>query len=309
MERPIGGRRFCAIDPRVSDAAAPVEGRLAYWTWGLGAFALAWLAAWLALFPHPLALAREHGALVPVGFLVAIVANATAIGGGIFFIPILVFGYGLSPVVALQLSIAGQAFGLTTGALAWLRRGLVPRSALRAALPASLAGATLSALVVHASPALVKALFGPVSVLLGALTLGLLDPPVERDAVPDSASGPLRLVAGLGGLVSGWVAIGAGELPAAWLMLRHHLRADRAIGLGVALLSAASIWLCALHAFVLDGIPWERALFLVLGTVFGARLGPWLGQHVPPRRLKQLFGGVAIADGLLFVAQFWLAGR
>ena len=106
-----------------------------------------------------------------------------------------------------------------------------------------------------------------------------------------------------GGCVSGWVAIGAGELAAAFLMLVHHVRADRSIGLGVVLLSAASLWLCAIHTFLLDGIPWEMAAFLVLGTVFGARLGPWLAQYVAPRRLKLLFGIVAIADGVLFVVQ------
>jgi uncharacterized membrane protein YfcA len=290
------------------NAASGAEGRLSYWSFGLVAFAAAWLAWWLFGFTHPLALAREHGALALVGFAVAVVANATAIGGGIFFIPILVFGYGLPAVEALELSIAGQAFGMTSGALGWLRRGLVPRAALGGALIPVLAGATVSALLVHASPALVKGMFGPVSVLLGALTLRLLDPPVERDEVPASARAPLRLVGGVGGLVSGWVAIGAGELPAAYLMLRHHLRPERAIALGVALLSAASLWLCALHSFVLDGIAWEQALFLVLGTVFGARLGPWLAQWVAPRRLKQLFGAVAIADGLLFVAQFLRAG-
>ena len=154
-----------------------------------------------------------------------------------------------------------------------------------------------------------KGLFGPVSIALGALALWLLDPPAEREAVPAEALLPLRAVAFAGGLLSGWVAIGAGELVAAFLMLVHHLRADRAIGLGVVLLSAASLWLCGIHTFWLDGIPWEMALFLVLGTVFGARLGPWLGQHVRPRRLKQAFGALAIADGLLFVAQGWLAGR
>ena len=93
---------------------------LRYWTPGFAVFAAAWLAAWWLGFADPLAEARAHGFLVLVGFAVAIVANATAIGGGIFFIPILVFGYGLSPLVAVKLSIAGQAFGMTSGAIGWL---------------------------------------------------------------------------------------------------------------------------------------------------------------------------------------------
>jgi uncharacterized membrane protein YfcA len=289
-------------EPIAPLAAAPDGERpLRYWSAGLAVFALAWLAWWWLGFAEPLALAREHGALVAVGFAVAVVANATAIGGGLFFIPILVFGWGLSPLVALQLSIAGQAFGMTSGAIGWLRRGVVPRAALRWAVPAALAAASASSLLVHPSAALVKGAFGPVSIALGLLTLRTLDPPAERDAVPRAARWPLGAAAAVGGLLSGWVAIGAGELPAAYLMLAQHLRADRAIGLGVVLLSAVSLWLCAIHALLLDGLPWQMALFLVLGTVFGARLGPWLGQRVAPRRLKQLFALVAIADGALFL--------
>ena len=155
-----------------------------------------------------------------------------------------------------------------------------------------------------------KGLFGPVSIGLGALALRREGAPARRDALPAEALGPLRFVAGAGGMLSGWVAIGAGELSAAYLMLAHQLRPDRAIGLGVVLLSAASIWLCGIHTLLLDGIPWRWRSSSVLGTVFGARLGPWwLAQRVPPRRLKQLFGAVAIADGLLFVASAWLGGR
>jgi uncharacterized membrane protein YfcA len=289
--------------------ANPATGRplhgLRYWTPGFAVFGAGWLAAWWLGFADPVAEAREHGFLVLVGFAVAIVANATAIGGGIFFIPILVFGYGLAPPVAVKLSIAGQAFGMTSGAIAWLRRGIVPAAALRAAIPPVLAGATLSSLAFHPSPELVKVVFGPVSIALGALALSLLDPPAEHDAPPPSALLPLRFVAFAGGCVSGWVAIGAGELAAAFLMIAHHVRADRSIGLGVVLLSAASVWLCGIHVLLLEGIPWDMAAFLVLGTVFGARLGPWIAQYVAPRRLKLLFGLVAIADGVLFLVQVW----
>jgi hypothetical protein len=122
--------------------ANPAAGRpapkLSYWTPGFAVFGAAWLAAWGLGFADPIAEAREHGFLVLVGFAVAIVANATAIGGGIFFVPILVFGYGLSPAVAVQLSIAGQAFGMTSGAIGWLRRGrhvFDPRSGRTRSVP------------------------------------------------------------------------------------------------------------------------------------------------------------------------------
>ena len=301
---PGPGATAVPADAGATGSASPsAKARLRYWTPALGVFALAWLVAWLALAPAPLALAREHGALVAVGFAVAVVANATAVGGGLLFIPIMVFGYGVAPLEALKLSIAAQAFGMTSGALGWLRRGAVPRAALAATLPLALAGATVSALLVHASPDLVKAVFGPVSIALGASTLALAGARADGAVIPATAHPALRAAAAVGGLASGWVAIGAGELPAAYLMLRRRLRADVAIGLGVVLLAATSIWLLGLHLAALGGVPWQPALFLVLGCVFGARLGPWLADRVPPAALRRLFGAVAIGNGLLFVWQ------
>ena len=51
--------------------------------------------------------------LTVLAFLTASVANATAIGGGFLFMPLFIFIYQLAPVMALKLSIATQAFGMT----------------------------------------------------------------------------------------------------------------------------------------------------------------------------------------------------
>jgi len=53
----------------------------------------------------------------------------------------------------------------------------------------------------------------------------------------------LCLISLLGGLITGWVAIGEGEIIAAFCMLAYGLDANRAIGLGVVLLSINSILL------------------------------------------------------------------
>ena len=60
--------------------------------------------------------------LTMVAFIAASVANATAIGGGFLFMPLFIFIYQLTPPLALKLSIATQAFGMTSGALTWGRK-------------------------------------------------------------------------------------------------------------------------------------------------------------------------------------------
>ena len=78
---------------------------------------------------------------------------------------------------------------------------------------------------------------------------------------------------------------------------------DRAIGLGVALLAISSVVLTLVHWLFLGGIPWRMAAFVILGAVFGARLGPVVVHRFPPRVVKVGFAVVAIAHGLLFIWQ------
>ena len=282
-------------------AAAPP---LRYFGWWFPVFFACWLAAYLWLAPEPVALAGRYWPLVVVGFCGAVLGNATAVGGGLVFVPVMIFAYRLDPVASLQLALVSQAFGMTSGAVGWLRRGAVPLGLLPVAIPAMLAGATFSTLVVRPNPTLVKGLFGPVSILVGLLVLYLLDHHGEgAAAVPRRALLPLAGVALAGGVLTGWVAIGEGEVVAAFLMLAYGLAAERGIGLGTVLLSANSIYLAILHATLVGGVPWEMAAFTILGCTFGGRLGPFLAQRVSPRRLRVTFAVIAIADGSLFVWQ------
>lgn len=279
--------------------------RLRYWVWWLPAFALIWAAAVAWRMPHPATALGEHWPLIGVGFLGAMIGNATAIGGGLVFIPVMMLIYQVPPVESLMLALATQAFGMTSGAVSWTKMGALPgRQALGWILPASLLGATFSTFVIHPNSLLVKGLFGPVSILIGVTVLYLLKQRGERDEIPAGAGPALTVIGFLGGLLTGWVAIGVGELLAAFLMLRYRLHPEKSIGLGVVALSVTSIYLALLHT-LRGAIPWEMAAFLALGAVFGARFGPFLCQWVRVRTLKLAFAAVAIVDGALFVWQYW----
>ncbi len=233
--------------------------------------------------------------------------NISAVGGGIVFIPVIMFIFHLPPVTALKIALASQSWGMTSGAIGWIQKKVVPLRALRIAIPGLLIGSTISSLVIHPSALLVKLLFGPVSILLGVLTIVLslraATAPGKTD-IPSEATIPLFLIAIVGGLITGWVAIGEGEVVAALLMLAYGVEVTACIGLGVVLLSVNSIFLTILHQFLLGGIPWDIAAFTGFGCVFGARLAPWLSRHANPIALKSIFAAIAICDGTLFVVQY-----
>ena len=182
-----------------------------------------------------------------------------------------------------------------------------PLNALKAAVPGLLIGSTVSSLIIHPSGLLVKLLFGPVSILLGLLTLTLMRkarPGKGRADVRPGRAGrcfspPFRAV-----FITGWVAIGEGEVVAAFLMLVYGVDVTASIGLGVVLLAINSIYLTLVHQFFLGGIPWDYAAFTGFGAVFGARLAPWLSHHAGPDTLKAIFAAIAIGDGIVLVVQY-----
>jgi uncharacterized membrane protein YfcA len=143
--------------------------------------------------------------------------------------------------------------------------------------------------------------------LLGVLTIVLSRRAAKSGAVaeiPANAAGPLFVIALVGGLITGWIAIGEGELVAALMMLVYRVNVAACIGLGVVLLSINSIFLTLLHHVFLGGIPWDYAAFTGLGCVFGARLAPFLSRRSNPMVLKTIFAAIAICDGVLFIVQY-----
>lgn len=275
---------------------------------GLGGF-LTWSFVYFSLMPNAVATLASNWAFTLVGFVGAIIGNTTAIGGGLVFIPILIFGYHLEPVTSLKIAIVSQAFGMTSGAIAWSIKKKVPWYVVPWAVPGLLIGSSISSLVIHPNAMLVKGLFGPVSIFLGTLLLVMVFRKA-KDEESYSWSGKAKaatIFASLvGGLLTGWVAIGEGEIVAATLMLAFGFPAQRSIALGVVLLSFTSLYLATLHITVLGGVPWEIAAFTGPGCVIGAQLAPALTERVNQRALKAYFAVVAILDGFLFLYQFLL---
>jgi uncharacterized membrane protein YfcA len=289
-----------------------MERHFRYWSWWLLLFASVWTTGYFSLAHDPVALFKQNWVFIPVGFCGAILGNISAVGGGIVFIPIIIFLFHLPPVTALKIALASQSFGMTSGAIGWIQKRVVPLRVLKLTVPSLLIGSAISSLVVHPSALLVKLLFGPVSIVLGVLTIVLSRKAAKTAAgmeVPANSAVPLFLISFIGGLITGWIAIGEGELVAALLMLVYGVNVVTCIGLGVLLLSINSIFLTLLHNFFLGGIPWNIAAFTGLGCVFGARLAPYLSRRSNPLVLKTIFAVIAICDGILFIVQYFIIHR
>jgi len=175
-----------------------------------------------------------------------------------------------------------------------------------------LIGSTISSFVIHPSALLVKAFFGPVSVLVGAITILFViinRSAQSRDDIPNDTRWPLLITSIIGGIITGWIAIGEGELVAALLVLRYNVNASVSIAFGVVLLSINSIYLAIVHTIFLGGLPWKYIIFTGAGAVIGARIAPWFTNIWNNNVFKIVFAIIAIADGSLFILQFVLSRK
>ena len=264
---------------------------------------LSWLVVYIGAVPDPARLAAKNWPLIFVGVGGAIIGNITAIGGGLVFIPVLMFVYHTDPVSALKLAFVTQSVGMTSGASGWIQREEVSLRLLKWTVPSLILGTTVSTFLLHPQPMLVKGLFGPVAVLAGFLTLATLNRTGRLGELPSTARVPVFIVSFVGGLITGWVAIGEGEIIAAFCLIAYGLNANKAIALGVVLLSINSLLLAGLHSLYFGGVPWDMALFTMLGVLWGGRLGPFLAQWIPAQGIKKVFGWIALLDGLLITWQ------
>lgn len=278
--------------------------------------------ALLLFFPDPWSLVRRYWTLVPVAVLAASFANATGVGGGFLFVPFFLLSpFGLTAPQSLKLSLATQAFGMSSGAFGWTPRWILGRALLAAGVGGGL-GLYLGTFHLPANALAIKAVFGWVSILAAvAVVLEMClgregDREGPGDASPLEAAGFLAACVA-GGFLTAWASIGIGEVVALYLLLVHRLRIEVAIATGVAALAASSVLGLLFHAWA-GGIPWEMLLFTAPGAAIGGRYGARLGRHVEGRSrrlptpgtsptarrlspLKLLLVAVMVLDGVVML--------
>lgn len=237
----------------------------------------------VALLSAAFLLFGDRAYLTLVSFFAASIANATAVGGGFLFMPLFIYIYKLAPVVALKLSIATQAFGMTSGALSWGRR-YIDRRAFILASAASILGVWFASFIWVVPSSYIKPLFAIISF---GVFIALIMEMKYKEASGSGSFLPVFnrsslffvICAFIGGLITGWTAIGVGEVVALYLLFVYRLNVDVAIGTGVAVLAASSVAGFVFH-IILGGIPWELLIFTVPGVILGGRYGAKLAKNL-----------------------------
>jgi len=244
---------------------------------------------------------------MPLGleFLLAIfsgvLAGAVGGGGGMLFVPILVFT-GLTPVAAVATSNLGILITTSAATVSNARGRLVPwRRVILIGMPAVVI-APIGAYVAHQLPGTALLLgFAALNLLNVVLTNRRIDAEEAEHAhhTNDATATQITLTGGSGGFLAGLFGIGGGliTIPLQILWLNTPIKVAARVSLAVIVMSSTA----ALIGHILNGadIDWRAGLFLGLGGLIGAPIGAHLLRRITPRMATRLLQTVLVCVALL----------
>lgn len=243
----------------------------------------------------------------------ALFANVTGAGGGVVFIPAFQ-NLGLNELQSVGTSFAIQCFGMTTGALVWLRharqesqhqrdwRLLVPFLAV--SVPLSFAGLWLVYGLNIQAPGSLSLFFAWFSILLGTalfVTIYFKSKSHQIEALNHIGHRLdlllLAIISFIGGVITAYLSVGVGEFVAFFLILRGY-RVTVAVTVAV-ILSAATVWAGIGYHLNVGEIQYSVLLYAGPGAVIGAIIAKMVATRLPVLQLKLLFAGWVLLVGLV----------
>jgi hypothetical protein len=239
---------------------------------------------------------------VLVGLAAGVLSGLFGVGGGIVMTPGLTALGGLPPIVAVATPLPVILPTAAVGAFTYHRAGEVD---MRAAAWISLTGAAASAVGALLTEAVnARLLLLATAGILAWQSIRILrerSRPTEVEERPLHAW-TLALVGVVAGLLSGLLGIGGGTVivPALAGMLGVPLK--RALGTSLVAVVVLVIPGTIVHA-VLGNIDWAAALFLMIGSLPGARLGATIALGTKERTLRLMVGSFLALVAVVYGTQ------
>ncbi len=243
-------------------------------------------------------------AFILAGFVVGLIVGLTGVGGGSLMTPLLIFGFGIKPALAVGTDLlfaSGTKFG---GLLNFARQRIIPWRVVFSLSLGSVPAALLTLWVLHdlgaSNPVVQKAItftLGIALILTAAATLYKAirgpfrvevkdDEQLERPA--DQAKHPLLPIAfgAVIGMLVTLTSVGAGAIGVTVLMLLYpQLPLYRIVAADIAYAVPLTLVAGLGHAS-LGTVDWQLLGLLLMGSLPGI----WLGSHwvsrVPERFIR-----------------------
>ena len=258
-------------------------------------------------------------AFILSGFAVGLIVGLTGVGGGSLMTPLLIFGFGIKPYMAIGTDLLFAAFTKMGGTVSLARRRLVPWRLVAALSMGSIPAALATLYVLHwmgpANPLVQKTMTLTLGVALLMTALATMykairGKQVPRQKAPDQLASatrprhwslPLFFGALIGTLVT-LTSVGAGAIGVTALMLLYPLlplprivAADIAYAVPLTLVAGLG------HAS-LGSVDWPLLGLLLTGSLPGIWLGSQLVHKTPDRVIRSLLSLLLAYAGVKLIA-------
>lgn len=258
--------------------------------------------------------------LIFAGLGVGLMIGMTGVGGGSLMTPILIFGFSISPAVAVGTDLLFAAMTKAGGIFSYMRHGVVNWKVVRRLAMGSLPATIITLLVLHygqfdgdAQAALITHALGIALILTSSAILfkGVIGDWLQarQSNVAVTALYRLRtdaqykavstIVTGiLLGVMVTLSSVGAGALGAAVLLFLYpKMRGVEIVATDI----AHAVPLTALaglgHASV-GTVDWHLLSMLVIGSLPGIYIGSHLGVRIPDKLMRPLLAVLLFGVGL-----------
>jgi uncharacterized protein len=243
-----------------------------------------------------------------IGTVVGILVGLTGLGSGVLLLPVLIFGLGIPPIVAVGSDAAFSALTkLGAGFLHW-RQGTVNWRLVRAlafgSIPGAFGGvlflAHLRAVYGNGVNDILKSIIGVLLVFIPLLLLsqGMFSKPAltMSQLMPSSGIG-VSLIGLFAGFLVGVSSVGSGTIVLLLLVLLIHCSPAVLVGTDI------------IHAVILTGftsllylrlgtVDFRLVMALLIGSIPGALIGVRLSTQLPSPWLKKVLCVALLAAGL-----------
>ena len=258
-------------------------------------------------------------AFILSGFAVGLIVGLTGVGGGSLMTPLLIFGFGIKPHLAIGTDLLFAAFTKMGGTVSLARRRLVPWRLVATLSLGSIPAALATLYILHsigpANPLVQKTMTLTLGVALLLTALATLYKAIRGKQVPRKIerhqlaaatrprhwSLPLLFGALIGTLVT-LTSVGAGAIGVTALMLLYpFLPLPRIVAADIAYAVPLTLVAGLGHAS-LGSVDWPLLGLLLTGSLPGIWLGSQLVHKTPDRVIRSLLSLLLAYAGVKLIA-------
>jgi len=229
---------------------------------------------------------------LPAGMIIASLASAVGIGGGILWMPFFIIFLELPPETAVVTSLLVQTAGMGSGSAAFIRKKSADLPLAGFFLLLTLPGLGIGALSTRLlSSANLELALGILTLTTAFLFVSANQKYTDmgQDRVTLNRARRHGWLVSIMAVASGMLSVSIGEWLVPLMRNRLKLRMRVAVATSIVTIFGTCMVGTVLHLLLGSSVDLVVLLWAVPGVIIGGQVGPWFTERINERMLKEVF--------------------